>query len=340
MLSPQREELARKKAMKQGNNSSEARPKQPQASPSVGCAARYGSPEDIKEETMKSNTWKHSRSTLTLALMTAALLIVAAAPATAGEITAIGVNPNPIASSPGSTAAFDVKVTGASGNMSNSPTLTHCSSLSLELDGSTVVLTCTGSTTTPVPGVNFSQPAGQALLPLLFPGLLSVDSDVPCGTYTFDYTVTVSVGIDFGSGVKSRTLSLSIVVAGCESEGCSHGYWKNHTSEWPSPYTTSTQLQGPFFIPAVTELSFMQVHTFGMALDYPGGPDLGGAARILLRNAVASLLNAEHSGVAYPKSAAEVKAAVNAALASLDRDTMLALEEELDELNNLGCPLE
>ena len=328
-----------RKVTNQGNNDSEATAKQEQAHRDAECTARDRSQLDIKEEVMKSTTWNQSRTTLTLALMTATLLILAAVPATAGEITAIGVDPNPIATSPGSTAAFDVEVTGASGNMANSPTLSHCSELALGLDGSSVVLTCDATTATPVPGVNFSQPAGQALLPLLFAGLLSVDSDVPCGTYNFDYTVTVSGGIDFGSGVKSRTLSLSIVVTGCESEGCSHGYWKNHTSEWPSPYTTSTQLQGPFFIPAVTELSFMQVHTFAMALDYPGGPDLGGAARILLRNAVASLLNAEHSDVAYPLSAQQVKDQVNAALASLDRQTILALEAELDLLNNLGCPL-
>jgi len=288
---------------------------------------------------MKSNTRKVSSTILTLSVM-AALLVLTATPAWAGNVGTIVIDPNPISTTPGSTVPFDVKVTAASGNMSNSPTLSHCSELSLSLVGSSVVLTCDATTATPVPAVNFSQSAGQSLLPLVFAGLLDVDASVPCGQYTFDYTVSVNGGIDIGpEGLKSITLSLTINVTGCESEGCSHGYWKNHTSEWPSPYTTSTQLQGPFFIPAVTELSFMQVHTFAMALDYPGGPDLGGAARILLRNAVASLLNAEHSDVAYPLSAQQVKDQVNAALASLDRQTILALEAELDLLNNLGCPL-
>ncbi|MGH9805223.1 MAG: hypothetical protein ACRD4D_08615, partial [Candidatus Acidiferrales bacterium] len=55
--------------------------------------------------------------------------------------------------------------------------------------------------------------------------------------------------------------------------------------------------------------------------------------------AVASELNAAHDDVAYPMTVQEVRDAVNEALASLDRATILALEDELDELNNLGCPL-
>ncbi|WP_332775435.1 hypothetical protein, partial [Polaromonas sp.] len=75
------------------------------------------------------------------------------------------------------------------------------------------------------------------------------------------------------------------------------------------------------------------------ALNYPGGNNLAGAAQILLRAAVASLLNAAHPDVEFPRTEAEIIAEVNAALASKDRGTILALASALDADNNLGCDL-
>jgi hypothetical protein len=60
---------------------------------------------------------------------------------------------------------------------------------------------------------------------------------------------------------------------------------------------------------------------------------------ILLRHAVAALLNAEHPDISYPMSGADVISQVNAALASNDRSIMLALASALDASNNLGCPI-
>ena len=65
-----------------------------------------------------------------------------------------------------------------------------------------------------------------------------------------------------------------------------------------------------------------------------------GAARNLLRSAVAALLNASHPGINYYMSEGGVIAAVNAALATCDRDAMLLLHEELDLHNNDGCTLD
>ena len=70
-----------------------------------------------------------------------------------------------------------------------------------------------------------------------------------------------------------------------------------------------------------------------------GGPGTLGAASILLRAAVAAILNAESAGVDYPRTTQDIIDDVNAALASNDRATMLALAAELDADNNLGCPL-
>jgi hypothetical protein len=75
------------------------------------------------------------------------------------------------------------------------------------------------------------------------------------------------------------------------------------------------------------------------ALNYQGGSGITGAARNLLRAAVAALLNAAHPDVDYPRTTADVISQVNAALASNNRNTMLALASSLDKDNNLGCPI-
>jgi hypothetical protein len=79
--------------------------------------------------------------------------------------------------------------------------------------------------------------------------------------------------------------------------------------------------------------------TLRQALSFKDGPGTAGVARILLRAAVAALLDSAHPDIDYPRSTADVIADVNAALASLDPSTMLDLAAELDADNNLGCPL-
>ncbi|MGH2523986.1 MAG: hypothetical protein ACRDH2_15880 [Anaerolineales bacterium] len=54
---------------------------------------------------------------------------------------------------------------------------------------------------------------------------------------------------------------------------------------------------------------------------------------------MAALLNSAHPDVDYPRTTSEVIADVNAALASNNRSTILALATALDADNNLGCPL-
>ena len=75
------------------------------------------------------------------------------------------------------------------------------------------------------------------------------------------------------------------------------------------------------------------------ALEFGGGSGVSGATRILLRAAVAAVLNAANSGVGYPASVATIVSDVNAAIATADRGAILALASSLDATNNLGCPL-
>ena len=121
-------------------------------------------------------------------------------------------------------------------------------------------------------------------------------------------------------------------------QGCTPGYWKNHEDSWPaSGYSTSQKVQSAF-----AEAS--RYSAFGSArllnaLSFQGGSTVEGGVGNLLRAATASLLNAAHPGVDFPRTAAGIIGDVNAALASGNRDRMIDLASNLDKDNNLGCPL-
>ena len=132
-------------------------------------------------------------------------------------------------------------------------------------------------------------------------------------------------------------------------EGCTPGYWKNHTESWletatrPIPTTT---LVTAVYAGASTRSNLVGV-TLLQALQGGGGSGTAGAAVVLARAASAAYLTAAHEGLGYPwrRNAVGVDGrpalvpTVNAAFRSGDRATMLALASRLDADNNLGCPL-
>jgi hypothetical protein len=123
------------------------------------------------------------------------------------------------------------------------------------------------------------------------------------------------------------------------AQGCTPGYWKNHLLAWPpTGYTPTQAVNTVFTIPA--GLSSLGTSTLHQALGFPGGDGVTGGAQILLRAGVAALLNSAHPGVNYADEPASVViAAVNAALASGSRETMISVAGRLDRQNNAGCPL-
>jgi hypothetical protein len=124
------------------------------------------------------------------------------------------------------------------------------------------------------------------------------------------------------------------------NEGCTPGYWKNHTDNWQE-YRPTTPLGNQWTFP--TELASFKRVTFLQALQGGGGPGTDGAGKILMRAATAAYLNAAHEGVGYPYrrfgEPGNLKTQINGALASRDREKMLSLADRLDAANNLGCPL-
>ena len=143
--------------------------------------------------------------------------------------------------------------------------------------------------------------------------------------------------------IATLSVAPSAQAVGTGHEGCTPGYWKNHTDSWqeaaPGDLFGSAYTSARANVAGVTLLD---------ALSLGGGSGLDGAARILARAATAAWLNAAHDDVGYPwrrvgpgeDGRPGLVATVNAAFESNDRETMLALAAWLDSDNNLAeCPL-
>jgi hypothetical protein len=156
-------------------------------------------------------------------------------------------------------------------------------------------------------------------------------------------TIIKSVFVALVAVIATLSATTSAQAVGTGHEGCTPGYWKNHTDSWqeaaPGDLFGSAYTSARANVAGVTMLD---------ALGLPGGPGLDGAARILARAATAAFLNAAHDDVGYPwRRVGEgedgrpgLVSTVNAAFESNNRATMLALASWLDDDNNLAeCPL-
>jgi hypothetical protein len=147
------------------------------------------------------------------------------------------------------------------------------------------------------------------------------------------------------------------------TEGCTPGFWKNHT-DWKSyddgsgdtaddnfPDTTlSHMLRSPdgfgqdYVFPAV--YGDLGSVTMLAALSQGGGSTLRGAANNLMRHAVAAYLNAD-AGLEYPfrrytigeDGSPPLVQQIQTALNSEKRGKIIELKDALAAANELGCPL-
>lgn len=156
-----------------------------------------------------------------------------------------------------------------------------------------------------------------------------------CGPRKIDNTAVFKTNDTGATGSDDAQVDVDVVCRPPGDEGCTPGFWKNHPEAWVG-FTPSQTLESVFDVPDALGVDTVSLKA---ALDFGGGSGTAGASRILLRAAVAALLNSASSDVDYPLTTAQVIAHVNAALASSDRSTILALATSLDNSNNLGCPL-
>ena len=152
--------------------------------------------------------------------------------------------------------------------------------------------------------------------------------------------------IIFGLAVL-LVLGVMVKLALAWHDGCTPGFWKNHPEAWPIDPSTGSQLDPDldlvnYFFVVPGQLAG---DTLLEALKYRGGRGDLGAARILLRTAVAAMLNIVHPTVQYRghdfgiQDFEDLRTMVDNALISGVREEMLDLAELLDGYNNWYCPL-
>ena len=159
-------------------------------------------------------------------------------------------------------------------------------------------------------------------------------------TFTAVGTAFCSHGLEVTYPDYPERDQVTVTVQG-GGEGCTPGYWKNNAIKWGAVswvgYTPSQTLESVFDVPDSLGLDSK---TLLQGLQFQGGRGVSGASQILLRSAVAAVLNAANPNVDYAMSALQIIADVNSALASGDRDEMLTLAGELDGFNNDGCSID
>ena len=175
----------------------------------------------------------------------------------------------------------------------------------------------------------------------------------PFKTYTHINTVTGTAYDDEGNpAVDSDDAVITFYW-----RGRTPGYWKNHSGTWPKftvrnyksaviSVTNSTPVLSLFNVPRVLlkcgATCILDLNKDGrndtllQALAYKGGDGLTGKAQILLRAAVAGLLNEAYFKSTYPaySSVTSLISAVNTTLATRSETAYVTLANVLDWWNN------
>lgn len=156
-------------------------------------------------------------------------------------------------------------------------------------------------------------------------------------------------------------LFLTLVLAGplfAPNDGCTPGWWKNHTDLWPAEYNENDPISGLFdlsCLPGLDNMTLLQTLQIGdrnlvkwpkeIRKEYK-------AAKQLLMHAVAGVLNWEHPRVhyygirffgwtynpPYTPPLQDLIVYVNEALCSGNPEMMESVKDQLDEWNNRICP--
>ncbi|WP_460969828.1 T9SS type A sorting domain-containing protein, partial [Pontibacter aydingkolensis] len=139
---------------------------------------------------------------------------------------------------------------------------------------------------------------------------------------------TYNLVVRSSDGCLSTAIAVTLVAPVCDFEGCTLGYWKNHTGSWAC-YTPNTLYSSVFTSASSGSLTLLQ------ALNAKGG-----GINNLYRQSVAAILNACHPHVNYELSSSEIIRRVNAAFAAGTKSAAGDLATYLDGLNNAGCSID
>lgn len=156
--------------------------------------------------------------------------------------------------------------------------------------------------------------------------LLSVPALAVCGFAVAATLAGVGLATVTTTSTTTPTTTTTTTTTPPGGEGCTPGFWKNHTDEWEG-YSTGQKV-GDVFTEApaiVADLTLLQ-----------GLKNGGGEAEALTRHAIAALLAAASSEVDYAFTEQEVIDLVNDAFASGDFEATKDLLEGFNELEAPG----
>jgi hypothetical protein len=281
------------------------------------------------------------------------LLVLTSVLAKAAEITGTAVAPSTLTLTQNTNGTFDAEITSISGsvpkNAHASPSISYCSSWAIHSDG-TVSCSATSNFLL-TPGRNYTtSPLSSAIAGTVS---VSVDPGTPCtapnNVYTINevFTSNAGSGVDFSgdSLTVTQVVTVTVTCNNATPQGCSHGFWKNHAQVWPSAYSSDPEIGSVFTMgPAYAAISNKK---FSEALAFTGGPSLVDMAGILMRDAVAAVLNASDPTINYPiGTPAGVISDVNTALANgaaaatvtAGRNILEAQKNILSAYNEGSCP--
>lgn len=181
---------------------------------------------------------------------------------------------------------------------------------------------------------------GQSLAPAAFVSCNLLDVFVS-GTAGGSTTNTATVVVADNEANKATASSSATV--NFWWYGRTPGYWKNHSEAWTSGYGTTALIKNVFALPStllssgILDLDSNKSDDNLIAgLAYKGGSTLKGGAQILLRAAIAALLNEAYYGADFPiaTSPADLIAQVNVVLGTADRSQYITFASYLDSWNN------
>jgi hypothetical protein len=171
------------------------------------------------------------------------------------------------------------------------------------------------------------------------PYVTTVEVPAECVNQEVSNTVYVEA---FYNGESLGTDEATAVCPCGGGEGCTPGFWKNSPNCWACYSPTTTLNQVFDFTGTPSQIAALGNDTLLTALSYGGGTTKKQKLQILMRHAVAAILNACSGDVEYPDDVAGIVAAVNGILANWNETTgkeILSLKGQFADWNELGCPI-
>jgi hypothetical protein len=126
-------------------------------------------------------------------------------------------------------------------------------------------------------------------------------------------------------GGKTSDGNAAATQYGTGGQGCTPGYWKNHTGSWIG-YAPTDNFDKVFGITHYGSLTLLEAAGLG-----------GGGFNALARHAAAALLNSSNPNVSYDLTTAEIIKLVQKAVSTNDPEP---IKDEFAGFNESGCSID